>query len=83
MKMQKTSYKERNTPIHVRLYKLCVTACVALMLSLALFACGSARESSTSTDSAGVIQDTSGAMRDTATTMPAQDTSRVPPDSAH
>ena len=50
------------------LYKLCITVCLAMILSLFIFACGSSKDagSGTSTDSASnVIQDTSGAMRDT------------------
>jgi len=65
------------------IYKLCITLCLAMMISLFLFACGSSKESSsgTETDSSSVIQDTSGAMRDTSTvnrdtaaTMPADTT---------
>jgi hypothetical protein len=84
MKMQKTRYNEEGMPLRMRLYKLCIAACVTMMLSLVIFACGGARESSTTTDSAGVIQDTSGAMRDTSTsTMPPDTAAKVPPDSVH
>jgi hypothetical protein len=68
------------------IYKLCITVCLAMILSLFIFACGSSRDagSGSTTDSASnVIQDTSGAMRDTSS-MQMQDTSnRVPPDSMH
>lgn len=67
------------------IYKLCITVCLAMILSMFIFACGSSRDTgsgTTTTDSASnVIQDTSGAMRDTST-MQMQDTSnRIPPDS--
>lgn len=55
------------------IYKLCMTVCLAIILSMFIFACGSSRDAGTgsSTDSAtNVIQDTSGAMRDTASTAP-------------
>lgn len=63
------------------IYKLCITVCLAMMISLFLFACGSSRESGTSTgtDTSGVIQDTSGAMRDTSAIMN-RDTSTMPVD---
>ncbi len=64
------------------LYKLCITLCLAMMISLFLFACGSSKVSSSgeTTDSSSVIQDTSGAMRDTST-MPRDTSSSIPPDS--
>jgi len=62
-------------------YKLCITVCLAIGISLFLFSCGSSRESSNSmeSDTSSVIQDTSGAMRDTGTIMNS-DTSAMPAD---
>jgi hypothetical protein len=68
-------------------YKLCITVCLAMILSLFIFACGSSKDtgSGATTDSASnVIQDTSGAMRDTSTMNPDTSSSnRIPPDSMH
>ena len=55
------------------LYKAGMAICLAMIISLFLFSCGSSRNSGTGTDtemddmdtSSSVIQDTSGAMRDT------------------
>lgn len=67
-------------------YKLCMTICLAMILSLFIFACGSSKDTgsgNTTTDSASnVIQDTSGAMRDTSTLNP-DTANRMPPDSMH
>jgi hypothetical protein len=66
------------------IYKLCITVCLAMILSLFIFACGSSKDagSGTTTDSAtNVIQDTSGAMRDTSTMQDTSTSNRIPPDS--
>ena len=55
------------------IYKLCMTVCLAIILSMFIFACGSSKDAGTGTStdsSSNVIEDTSGAMRDTASTMP-------------
>lgn len=63
MKVQETI--QQQMPLHIYLYKLCITLCVAGMLSLFLFACDGAKNSTSNTDTSGVMQST-----DTATTVP-------------
>gem|GEM_PF-1035171 len=66
------------------LYKLGITICLAMIISMFLFACGSSRNSGTGSDmdtSSGVIQDTSGAMRDTSMYQDTSSMNQVPPDS--
>ncbi|GAA0562643.1 hypothetical protein [Chitinophaga japonensis] len=68
------------------LYKLGMTICLAMIISMFLFACGSSRNSGTGEDmndidtSSDVIQDTSGAMRDTSMYPDTSSMNRVPPE---
>ncbi|MET6997271.1 hypothetical protein [Chitinophaga defluvii] len=69
---------QQQMPLHLYLYKLCITLCVAGILSLFLFACDGAKNSTSNTDTSGVMQNT-----DTAATMPAdtamqRDTTTMP-----
>jgi len=78
MKVQKIIQQQTSLPLHIYLYKLCVTLCVAAILSLVLFACDGAKNSTSNTDTSGVMQST-----DTATNMPAdtamqRDTTTMP-----
>jgi hypothetical protein len=77
MNMQST----KSVTIRLALYKVCITACLGIIISMFLFSCGSAAESTSNTDTTAVMQtdttsvapadtasmpaDTSGMMRDT------------------
>lgn len=80
MQMQKKDLGNNALNLRLALCKLGITACLAIMLSLFLFACGSAKEGSGSTDSAAITTpDTAGATVDTM--IKPMDTSTTRPDS--
>ena len=80
MQMQKNDLGLKAINLRLALCKIGITACLAIILSLFLFACGSAKESGTSTDSAAVtVPDTAGAKVDTM--VKPMDTSVTRPDS--
>jgi len=79
--MQTKDPGHKSVTIRLALYKVCITACLGIIISMFLFACGSAKDSSSNTDTTAVMQSepSSVAPADTAS-MPA-DTTTARPDS--
>jgi hypothetical protein len=74
MKVQTKNLGHKAITVRLAIYKVCITACFAIIISLFLFACGSAKESSESSDTTAVMQsEPAPATADTAT-MPADTT---------
>lgn len=66
MKMQKKDLGNKAITIRLALCKIGITTCLAIILSIFLFACGSSRESSNTTDTSNIIQSDTTATVDTA-----------------
>lgn len=56
MKVQTKNVGHKAITIRLAIYKVCITACLGIIISMFLFACGSANETGTSTDTTAVIQ---------------------------
>jgi len=56
MKLQTKNLGHKAITVRLAIYKVCITACLAIIISMFLFACGSAKESSESTDTTAVMQ---------------------------
>jgi hypothetical protein len=70
MKMPKNVQPPMSLPLHIYLYKLCITLCVAGILSLFLFACGNGGQKTSNDSMTSTEMDT--AMMSTDTTPGAQ-----------
>lgn len=79
MRKQKKDLGNNAITVRLALCKIGITTCLAIILSIFLFACGSSRESGNTTDTANVIQ--SGNTNATDTMSHATDTSSQRPDS--
>jgi hypothetical protein len=79
MKLQTNDPGHKSVTLRLALYKVCITACLAIIISMFLFACGSAKDSSNNTDTTAVMQSepSSVAPADTAS-MPADTTGSRP-----
>ena len=78
--MEKKELGTQNVNVRLTIYKFCITACFAIIFSIFLFACGSAKDANSSDSTNAAIQaDTTSTVTDT-TTMP-MDTSHMRPDS--
>jgi hypothetical protein len=80
MKMQTKEFGNKSVIIRLALYKVGITACLAIIISIFLFACGSAKNSSDS-DTTATIQTDSSAIAPVDTAGMHPDTSGVKPDS--
>jgi hypothetical protein len=79
MKMQTKDLGNKSITVRLALYKVGITACLAIIISMFLFACGSANSSAGTDTTASMQSDTSSiAPIDTAATHP--DTAGVKPD---
>jgi hypothetical protein len=79
MRTQKKDLGNNAITVRLALCKIGITTCLAIILSIFLFACGSSRESGNTTDTANVIQ--SGNTNTVDTMSRATDTSSQRPDS--
>lgn len=79
MKKQKKDLGNAAINVRLALCKIGITTCLAIILSIFLFACGSSRESGNTTDTANLIQSDTTNRVDTASR--AMDTSSQRPDS--
>jgi hypothetical protein len=79
MRTQKKDLGNNAITIRLALCKIGITTCLAIILSLFLFACGSSRESGNTTDTSNIIQSDTTNRVDTASR--AMDTSSMRPDS--
>lgn len=77
--MQKKVPGNKSVAIHLAIYKICITACFAIIFSLFLFACESSRNSS---NSEGTDTTSSAPMQTDTSSMPA-DTSSMRPDTTN
>ncbi|SFE52921.1 hypothetical protein SAMN05518672_107107 [Chitinophaga sp. CF118] len=79
MRMQTKDFGNKAITLRLAIYKGCITACLAIIISIFLFACGGAKESGSTTDTTAVMQTTPSevAPADTAS-MPADTTSTKP-----
>jgi hypothetical protein len=75
MKMQTKDLGHKAVTIRLALYKVCITACLGIIISMFLFACGSANNSAGNTDTTAVMSTDSSSVTpgDTAS-MPADTT---------
>lgn len=85
MKMQTKDLGHKAVTIRLALYKVCITACLGIIISMFLFACGSGNNNTNNADTTASMQTDSSAVApiapvDTAT-MPA-DTTGMRSDSA-
>jgi hypothetical protein len=79
MKMQTKDLGNKSIIVRLALYKVGITACLAIIISIFLFACGSANNSNNTDTTASMQGDTSSiAPIDTAAVHP--DTTGVKPD---
>jgi hypothetical protein len=79
MRTQKKDLGNNAITVRLALCKIGITTCLAIILSIFLFACGSSRESGNTTDTSSVIQsDTSNTVDTMNRTM---DTTSQRPDS--
>ncbi|MBW8686913.1 hypothetical protein [Chitinophaga rhizophila] len=79
MRTQNRDLGNNAITLRLALYKIGITTCLAIILSIFLFSCGSSRESSTATDTSSIIQTDTSSTIDTMNR--AGDTSSVRPDS--
>lgn len=79
MRTQNKDLGNNAVTLRLALYKVGITTCLAIILSIFLFSCGSSRESGSTTDSSNVIQSDTTSTIDTMNTT--TDTSAVRPDS--
>ncbi len=79
MSMQKRDLGNNAITVRLALCKIGITTCLAIILSIFLFACGSSRESGNTTDTSSVIQSDNTNTIDTMNR--AADTSAQRPDS--
>jgi hypothetical protein len=80
MKMQTKDLGNKSVTVRLALYKVGITACLAIIISMFLFACGSGRNAGNTDTTASMQTDSSSvAPADTATAMPV-DTAGVKPD---
>ncbi|PWV55962.1 hypothetical protein [Chitinophaga sp. S165] len=79
MSMQKKDLGNNAITVRLALCKIGITTCLAIILSIFLFACGSSRESGNTTDTSSVIQSDNTNTIDTMNR--ATDTSSMRPDS--
>ena len=54
--MQTKDLGNKSVTVRLALYKVGITACLAIIISMFLFACGSAKDSSSNADSTAAIQ---------------------------
>lgn len=80
MNMQKKDLGNNAITVRLALCKIGITTCLAIILSIFLFACGSSRESGNTTDTSSVIQSSDPAST-VDTTNRAMDTTSQRPDS--
>lgn len=79
MRTQKKDLGNNAITVRLALCKIGITTCLAIILSLFLFACGSSRESGDATDTSSIIRSETPGTVDTMNR--AVDTSSVRPDS--
>lgn len=79
MRTQKKDLGNNAITVRLALCKIGITTCLAIILSIFLFACGSSRESGNTTDTANLIQSDTTSTVDTMSR--AMDTSSPRPDS--
>jgi len=79
MRTQKKDLGNNAITVRLALCKIGITTCLAIILSIFLFACGSSRESSNTTDTTNLIQSDTTSTVDTMSR--AMDTSSQRPDS--
>lgn len=77
--MQPKDLGNKSITIRLALYKVGITACLAIIISMFLFACGSAKDGSNSDTTAVIQTDTSAVAPVDSASMPA-DTTGVKPD---
>jgi hypothetical protein len=80
MKMQTKEFGSKSVTIRLALYKVGITACLGIIISIFLFACGNAKNSS-NTDTTATMQTDSSAIAPVDTAGMHPDTSGVKPDS--
>ncbi|QHS58728.1 hypothetical protein [Chitinophaga agri] len=79
MRTQTNDLGNKAITLRLALCKIGITTCLAIILSIFLFACGSSRESGNTTDSSTIIQSDTSSTVDTMNRS--MDTSSVRPDS--
>jgi hypothetical protein len=79
MRTQNKDLGNNAITLRLALCKIGITTCLAIMLSIFLFACGSSKESSNTTDTSSVIRSESNSTMDTMNRT--MDTSTTRPDS--
>ncbi|TWV93999.1 hypothetical protein [Chitinophaga pinensis] len=79
MRTQNKDLGNNAITLRLALCKIGITTCLAIILSIFLFSCGSSRESGNTTDTSSVIQSDTNSTIDTMNR--ATDTSSVRPDS--
>ena len=73
--MQTKDLATKSITIRLALYKVCITACLGIIISMFLFACGSANSTTSNTDTTAVMQtDTSSVAPADSASMPADTT---------
>jgi len=79
MRTQKKDLGNNAITVRLALCKIGITTCLAIILSIFLFSCGSSKESGDTTDTSSIIQSEPNSTIDTMNR--AADTSSVRPDS--
>lgn len=82
--MQTKDLGHKAVTIRLALYKVCITACLGIIISMFLFACGSANNSGGNTDTTAVIStDSSSVIPGDSASMPADTTGMKPDTTVH